>query len=62
MTDERNSPTSDSPQEQPAESPQYRHIPPDELQRILEEHKKWVESEGKEGERASLEKANLRYA
>jgi len=45
MTDEQHSPSSDSPQAQPAETPQYRDIPPDELKRILEEHKKWVESD-----------------
>ncbi len=32
------------------------------MQRILEAHRKWVESEGKEGERADLSKANLQKA
>ena len=37
----------------------YREIPPDELKKIFEEHRKWVESEGKEGEKADLRVANL---
>jgi len=40
----------------------YREIPPDELKKIFEEHRKWVESEGKEGEKADLRVANLQMA
>ncbi len=46
----------EEPQEQAAErSP----IHPKLLRKILEAHRKWVESEGKEGERADLVEANL---
>jgi len=38
---------------------EYREIPKEELNPILEKHKKWVETDGKEGERADLRKANL---
>ncbi len=34
-------------------------FPPERLKEILEAHRKWVESEGKEGERAKLYRANL---
>jgi len=40
----------------------YREIPPDELKKIFEEHRKWVESEGKEGGKADLRVANLQMA
>jgi uncharacterized protein YjbI with pentapeptide repeats len=40
----------------------YREVSPDELRRILAEHKKWVETDGKEGERANLSKADLSWA
>ena len=39
-----------------------REIPQDELKKILEAHRKWVESEGKERERANLVDANLQKA
>ena len=39
-----------------------RRIKKDELQNILEKHKKWLLSDGKEGERADLRYADLRYA
>ncbi len=39
----------EEPQEQAADRPP---IPPEQLKEILEAHRKWVESEGKEGERA----------
>ena len=44
-----------------ARSP-LREIPEEELQKILEAHRKWVESEGKEGKKADLARANLRQA
>ncbi len=34
----------------------------EELDKVLEAHRKWVESEGKEGERADLFEANLQEA
>ncbi len=34
----------------------------EELDKVLEAHRKWVESEGKEGERAYLDGANLQEA
>ena len=37
-----------------------REIPPERLKEILEVHRKWVKSGGKEGERADLREANLR--
>ncbi len=39
---------------------ELREIGPEQLKEILEEHRKWVESDGKEGERADLREANLR--
>ena len=36
------------------QEPRYREISDEELQRILAEHKKWRETEGKEGQRADL--------
>lgn len=38
----------------------HREISPEQLRRILEEHQKWLESEGKEGEGADLSNADLR--
>ncbi len=49
----------EGPQEQPSDR---APMPDEELQKILEEHRKWVESEGKEGERANLWRANLQEA
>ena len=48
-------------EEQPKEVPKQRKIPPEEL-KILEDHKKWVESEGIEGKKANLYEANLQQA
>jgi len=39
---------------------QYREISPERLAGILEEHQKWLESEGKEGRKADLSRADLR--
>ena len=41
---------------------ELREITQDELNEILEQHRKWVESEGKEGEKAELRMANLQEA
>ncbi len=41
---------------------EFREITQDELNEILEQHRKWVESEGKEGEKADLFDANLQEA
>ncbi len=49
----------EEPQEQASDRPP---MPDEELQKILEAHRKWVESEGKEGERANLGWANLQGA
>ncbi len=39
--------------------PTLREVSPKKLAKILEAHRKWVESEGKEGKRADLFAANL---
>ncbi len=52
----------EEPQEQAADRPALRDVSPNELKEILEAHRKWVESEGKEGERADLNEANLQGA
>ncbi len=49
----------EEPQEQPSDR---APMPDEELQKILEAHRMWVESEGKEGERAALGGANLQEA
>ncbi|MFB3073763.1 MAG: pentapeptide repeat-containing protein [Candidatus Methylomirabilales bacterium] len=49
----------EEPQEQPSDR---APMPEEELQKILEAHRKWVESEGKEGKKADLARANLRGA
>jgi len=45
-------------QPQAAETPQFREIPPD-IQQILASHQKWLETEGKEGQKADLRGADL---
>ncbi len=52
----------EEPQEQPSDRPALREVPPKKLAKILEAHRMWVESEGKEGERADLSGANLQGA
>ncbi len=52
----------EEPQEQAADRPALRDVSPKKLAKILEAHRKWVESEGKEGERADLNDANLQKA
>lgn len=41
------------------ESPSLRQVAPEELTEILEAHRKWVESEGREGKRGDLSWASL---
>ena len=49
--------------EEPQEQPSDRGpMPPEKLREILEAHRKWVESEGKEGQEANLRGAKLRGA
>ena len=52
-------PTPDAAQEEGAK---LREVSEDELKRILAAHKKWVETDGKEGERADLSRTNLQDA
>ncbi len=61
---------SDEPAKQSAEpdqsaaqdQPQYREVSQEELQQILEAHRKWLKSDGKEGKQADLTNANLQKA
>ena len=41
---------------------ELRNISKEELNKIIDNHKKWLQSGGEEGERADLSSANLRYA
>ncbi len=41
---------------------ELREMSPEQLKEILEAHRKWVDSEGKEGEKASLIGVNLQGA
>ncbi len=62
MTDTPNKPenqASGQPQPDEEERPQLREVSRDELKRILEAHEKWLESDGKEGEKANLARTNL---
>ncbi len=52
----------DESQGQASERSPLREIPEEDLQKILEAHRKWVESEGKEGKKADLARANLQVA
>ncbi|MGH9426105.1 MAG: pentapeptide repeat-containing protein [Terriglobia bacterium] len=52
----------DEPQGQTLERPPLREITPDELREILQAHRKWVESGGRDGKKADLSQANLREA
>ena len=64
MTEEpkQGAPPSDQPEGKTAETPLAREISQEELQEILAQHLKWVETGGKEGKPADLEKANLKQA
>jgi uncharacterized protein YjbI with pentapeptide repeats len=63
MTEESNNNQNNQPTEEqqpPDETqPKYREISEEELKQILEDHKKWLESDGKEGNQANFENANL---
>ena len=50
------------PEAPTSEGPQLREISKEKLAQILEAHRKWVESEGKEGKRLDLSHANLQEA
>ncbi len=41
---------------------EHREITPEKVKEILEAHRKWVETEGREGEKKYLRKANLQGA
>jgi uncharacterized protein YjbI with pentapeptide repeats len=53
-----------SEEQQPSDEtePKLREISKEELKQILEEHKKWVETKGKEGKKADLKNADLQMA
>ena len=61
MTDTPDKPEDQaSPEPQPdEEEPRFREVGEEELKRILAAHKKWLESDGKEGKRADLSNAHL---
>ena len=44
------------------DEPQYQKVSGEDLERILADHEKWVETEGKEGSKANLRRANLEWA
>jgi hypothetical protein len=50
------------PQGQESEEPELREFSPEELEKIFEEHSKWLQSEGKKGREAFLRYANLQEA
>ena len=50
------------PEAPTSEKPQLREISEEKLAQILEAHRKWVESQGKQGKQADLSRANLRGA
>ncbi len=56
-----NQPTN-QPTKRPKDAPELKEIFPEELEPILEEHKKWLGSERKEGRQANLILANLQVA
>jgi hypothetical protein len=53
MTENNNQNNKPTEEEQPSDETQteYREISDEELKKILEEHKKWLKSDGKEGKR-----------
>ena len=51
----------EQPEPEGDETPEYRELEPGDLKRIRE-HRKWVKSDGKEGERADLTEAHLEGA
>ena len=57
--DEQASASSESVEE---EKPKLPEITKEKLKQILKEHKKWLESDGKKGEKANLREAKLQRA
>lgn len=49
----------DKPEGKEKEQIQYREFSEDQFKQILEEHSKWLGTNGKEGKQANLERANL---
>jgi len=64
MTEDNNQNHQPTEEQQPSDETQteYREISDEELKKILEDHNKWLESDGKEGEKADLKRANLQGA
>ncbi len=56
---ERANPPSDQSEGEAAEAPRDQEMPPEELEVALEQHRNWVESNGKDGNRANLKWAQL---
>ena len=52
----------DAPQGRVSDRPPLREVPLGQLEEILEAHRKWVKSKGRQGKRADLGGANLRGA
>ena len=52
----------DTGQPEAQEQPEYRAVSQEELKQILEAHRQWLESDGKEGKQADLSGANLKRA
>ncbi len=52
----------DAPQGRASDRVPLREVPLRQLQEILEAHRKWVKSKGRQGKRADLGRANLRGA
>ena len=50
--------TSRNNQSQAAAPSPFREVPP-EIQQILDDHQQWLQTEGKEGQKADLSKADL---
>jgi uncharacterized protein YjbI with pentapeptide repeats len=57
--DNQNNHPIDEQQSSDGTQTEYREISKEELKKILEEHEKWVESNGKEGKKANLNRADL---
>jgi uncharacterized protein YjbI with pentapeptide repeats len=62
MTENNNQNDNPSDEQQPPDEtqPKYREISDEELKQVLEDHKRWVETEKKEGKKADLSKVNLK--
>ncbi len=62
MNEKSDEPTKQSADSAAQDQPPYREVSQEELKQILKAHRKWVESDGKEGNQADLTKANLEKA